>query len=165
MTAGSEAAPHALDTESGATRGRAAQGRPRQDLVHRDRRLGQARDPWVRTFACDDMRVLIVCRGPVRKELEALRSEGKVGSSLQAEVELAAEGPDHELLASLGDELKFLLLTSSARVRQGGETSVTASTSPKCERCWHYRPDVNGEGLCGRCQTNLKGAGETRRHV
>ncbi len=106
-------------------------------------------------------------RTPVRKEIEDLRAAGKVGSSLQAEVDLNAPPADYDLLASLGDELKFLMMTSSARVSRASEASaaVRASQHPKCERCWHYRPDVNGEGLCGRCQTNLKGPGETRRHV
>jgi isoleucyl-tRNA synthetase len=58
-------------------------------------------------------------------------------------------------------------MTSAARISRSSETraNVRASEHPKCERCWHYRPDVNDEGLCGRCQTNLKGAGEIRRHV
>jgi isoleucyl-tRNA synthetase len=103
-------------------------------------------------------------RNPVRKQIEELRAAGKVGSSLQAEVELGAAGDDRALLESLGEDLKYLFLTSAASVG-GAETRVKASTQPKCERCWHYRPDVNGEGLCGRCQTNLKGPGETRKHV
>ena len=46
-------------------------------LVHRDRRLGLSASDWVRSFACDDMRVLIVCRGPVRKEaIEIFREMG-----------------------------------------------------------------------------------------
>lgn len=46
-------------------------------LVHRDRRLAGAASEWVRSFACDDMRVLIVCRGPVRKEaIEVFREMG-----------------------------------------------------------------------------------------
>jgi len=106
-------------------------------------------------------------RDPVRKEIEALRAGGKVGSSLQAEVEIDAPRTDHDLLASLGDDLKFLMLTSSARVREGGELKVVVkpSTNPKCERCWHYRADVNDEALCGRCQSNLRGTGEKRDHV
>jgi isoleucyl-tRNA synthetase len=106
-------------------------------------------------------------RGPVRKEVEALRTEGKVGSSLQAEVDMTAPQADYDLLASLGDELKFLMMTSSARASPSSETraNVRASEHTKCERCWHYRPDVNGEGLCARCQTNLKGPGESRQHV
>jgi isoleucyl-tRNA synthetase len=106
-------------------------------------------------------------RGPVRKQIEDLRAAGKVGSSLQAEVEMTAPGEDHALLASLGAELKFLLMTSAARLARGEElgAQVKPSANPKCERCWHYAADVNGEGLCGRCQTNLKGAGERRQHV
>jgi isoleucyl-tRNA synthetase len=105
-------------------------------------------------------------RDPVRKQIEALRSEGKVGSSLQAEADFHASGKDYELLASLGGELKFLMLTSAARVRAGDfRVEVEPSAHAKCERCWHYRPDVNDEGLCGRCQTNLRGPGEQRLHV
>jgi isoleucyl-tRNA synthetase len=106
-------------------------------------------------------------RAPVRKEVEALRAGGKVGSSLQAEVEVAAPAADYDLLASLGSELKFLMITSAARAARGDALAakVAASENPKCERCWHYMPDVNGEGLCGRCQTNVRGAGEKRTHV
>jgi len=106
-------------------------------------------------------------RAPVRKEVEALRAAGKVGSSLQAEVEVAAPAADYDLLASLGSELKFLMITSLARAVRGDALAakVAASGNAKCERCWHYMPDVNGEGLCGRCQTNLRGPGETRKHV
>jgi len=106
-------------------------------------------------------------RDPVRKKIEDLRSAGKVGSSLQAEVDFRAEGKDYELLASLGDDLKFVMLTSAARVSPSSEPAVEvrASEHPKCERCWHYRADVNGEGLCGRCQGNLRGPGETRLHA
>jgi len=108
-------------------------------------------------------------RDPVRKEIEALRAQGKVGSSLQAEVDLHAEDADHDLLASFGEDLKFVLLTSAARLHRapagGGRIEVVASGNAKCERCWHYRADVNPAGLCGRCESNLHGAGETRVHA
>jgi isoleucyl-tRNA synthetase len=105
-------------------------------------------------------------RDPVRKSIETLRAEGRVGSSLQAEVALHADGTDYERLASLGDELKYLLLTSAATLARGAlSVSVEPSKHAKCERCWHYRPDVSSEGLCGRCQGNLSGQGEARSHV
>jgi isoleucyl-tRNA synthetase len=106
-------------------------------------------------------------RSPVRKSIEDLRTEGKIGASLQAEVDLRADGADYDALASLGDELKYVLITSAARVVRSSEpqTSVRASEHPKCERCWHYRADVNAEGLCARCVSNLGGPGEPRRHV
>jgi isoleucyl-tRNA synthetase len=105
-------------------------------------------------------------REPVRKQIEELRTQDKVGASLQAEVDLRAEGQDYEWLASLGDELKFLLITSAARVHPGNlSVEVKPSTYAKCDRCWHYTPDVDEEGLCARCRSNLRGPGETRRHV
>ncbi len=106
------------------------------------------------------------------RHIEELRVAGKVGSSLQAEVTLFASGDDHALLSSLGDDLKFVLITSAARVeRSEGETRIEASSSSheKCERCWHYREDVGAvvehPGLCGRCVSNLYGEGEQREHA
>ena len=106
-------------------------------------------------------------RTPVRKQIEELRAAGTVGSSLQAEVDFQADGADYDLLASLGDDLKFLMLTSAARVQKSPQAkiSVRASAFRKCERCWHYRADVNDEALCGRCESNLRGTGEKREHV
>jgi isoleucyl-tRNA synthetase len=105
-------------------------------------------------------------RDPVRKEIETLRAGGKVGSSLQAEVDFHAEGADYDALVSLGDDLKFMMLTSAARVHKGAaKIEVRPSTYKKCERCWHYRADVDDEAPCGRCQLNLKGAGEPRQHA
>jgi isoleucyl-tRNA synthetase len=107
-------------------------------------------------------------RAPVLKSIEDLRAAGKVGSSLQAEVDLHMDGADRELLQNLGDELKFVMLTSAARVHDGaGElrVEVAPSAHAKCERCWHYRAEVNEAGLCGRCRSNLDGPGEPRTHA
>src|SRR6185503_4454844 len=86
-------------------------------------------------------------RAAVAKRLEESRAAGAIGSSLQAEVVLEAGGTDLELLRALGDDLKFVLITSRAELRaSSGEgivnIVVAASAHPKCERCWHYRPDV-----------------------
>jgi len=106
-------------------------------------------------------------RAPVRKEIEALRNADAVGSSLQSEVDFHVNGADYELLAGLGEELKFVMLTSAARVHRSEATrvEVTPSRHAKCERCWHYRDDVNDAGLCGRCESNLHGAGEPRAYA
>jgi len=106
-------------------------------------------------------------RNPVRKSIEELRAAGKVGSSLQVEADLHAEGADLDLLLSLGEDLKFVLLTSAARVHAGAEShlEVMPSAHAKCERCWHYRADVDEAALCGRCRTNLQGTGETRAYA
>ena len=103
------------------------------------------------------------------KGIEEKREQKLVGSSLAAELDIHAHGPMLDSLMSLGDELRFVLMTSRATVhrRDGGAVSVDVvpSTHPKCGRCWHYRADVNAAGLCGRCESNLHGEGESRRHA
>ena len=107
-------------------------------------------------------------RDSVNKELEALRAAGGVGSSLQANVRITSSVADHDLLAALGEDLKFVLITSAAELQQGESLNVevNASTSSKCERCWHWRDDVGADRahptICGRCISNLYGAGEVR---
>jgi isoleucyl-tRNA synthetase len=110
-------------------------------------------------------------RDAVNKEIEAVRTTGAVGSSLQANVQVAATAADRALLASLGDDLKFVFITSQAVLADATDgadlaATVTASTATKCERCWHWRDDVGHDAahptLCGRCTSNLYGAGETR---
>ncbi len=107
-------------------------------------------------------------RDLVNKEIEGVRAAGQVGASLQACVELIAPPEDHALLASLGEDLKFVFITSTIKLIAGSamNISVTASSDQKCERCWHYRADVGQDAahptLCGRCTSNLYGAGEHR---
>ena len=107
-------------------------------------------------------------RETVNKEIEALREKGEVGASLQAQVTLTAAPDDHALLASLGADMKFVFITSAIKLVAGSALQVSASASKdaKCERCWHYTPDVGQHAehptLCGRCISNLYGDGETR---
>jgi isoleucyl-tRNA synthetase len=114
---------------------------------------------------------IVAVRALVQKELEAVRQGGAIGSSLQADVEIVAAGSDYDDLASLGDDLRFVLITSTASVRRGEPFAlvVTPSRNSKCERCWHWRADVGCDaahpGLCGRCVANLFGAGEPRRYA
>ncbi|WP_413459528.1 isoleucine--tRNA ligase [Herbaspirillum huttiense] len=120
----------------------------------------------------DKFAVLHEVRAAVTKQLEEVRIAGSIGSSLQAEVELKVTGDKAALLESLGDDLKFVLITSAARVTPMATVEeeavvVTPSAHQKCERCWHYRADVGSHadhpGLCGRCYSNLFGQGEQRR--
>ena len=107
-------------------------------------------------------------RDEVNKAIEAVRSAGGVGSSLQAEVALTVSDADHELLAALGSDLKFVLITSQASLLRGDALAIAVSPSSatKCERCWHWRSDVGHDpahpAICGRCTSNLFGAGEIR---
>jgi isoleucyl-tRNA synthetase len=110
-------------------------------------------------------------RDIANKEIEALREKGQVGSSLQATLVVTAPPDDHALLASLGDDLKFVFIASAVDLQAGAELAVTAmpSADTKCERCWHWRADVGTDTahptICGRCTSNLFGAGEPRVHA
>lgn len=112
-------------------------------------------------------------RDAANKAIEDLRAEGKVGASLQATLTITAAAEDAALLRSLGEDLRFVTITSAVSVIDGDglKVEVSPSTATKCERCWHYRDDVGASAehptLCGRCVSNLAeaagtGAGETR---
>jgi isoleucyl-tRNA synthetase len=108
-------------------------------------------------------------RESVNKAIEDVRTSGAVGSSLQANVRIGAPAATQALLASLDEDLKFVLITSQAVLAAADELAVevTPSTAPKCERCWHYRDDVGHDPahptICGRCTSNLFGRGEARQ--
>ena len=88
---------------------------------------------------------------------------------MQAELEIQANGAAFKALGSLGEDLKFAFIVSSVKLSEDAgaplQVHVRASAQPKCGRCWHYRPDVNPAGLCGRCESNLHGSGEPRRYA
>ena len=124
--------------------------------------------PWQDEALLDKWQRIRLVRDAVNKEIESVRAEGKVGSSLQATLAIAAPPELYAPLASLGDDLKFVTITSAASVSEGAElrVTVTPSAGTKCERCWHWREDVGADAahptICGRCVSNLHGAGEVR---
>jgi len=110
-------------------------------------------------------------RAEVVKNIEVMRETGRLGSSLQAEIDVFEAGDLHAMLATLRDELKFVMITSRATLHHADDEAsrriqVTASAHRKCERCWHYRADVGVDPkhptICGRCVSNLFGSGEVR---
>ncbi len=110
-------------------------------------------------------------RSNALKKLEDARTAGLIGSSLQAEVEVHVPSDRYNLMLELKNDLRFVLITSQATVHEApheaeGEIVVRPSKQPKCDRCWHYRSDVGSDPahatLCGRCVSNLFGAGEAR---
>ena len=111
---------------------------------------------------------LLEIRAAALKEIEAVREQGQVGASLQAELTVTAAADDLALLHSLGEDLKFIFITSKVTLQAGEALAITVTPSgaQKCERCWHYRDDVGSDAehptICGRCSSNLYGAGEQR---
>ena len=137
-----------------------------------------------------DWNLFIELKNAVGQELEKLRVAGTIGSSLAAEVEVFSKDEFREKLVALGEELRFLLITSGAVVKRVSNAAgppvgaikvaqiakeggvwirVQASAAPKCERCWHHRPEVGSNPthptICGRCVDNVDGPGESRQLV
>ncbi len=121
-----------------------------------------------------DWDALLALRADVARELERLREAGDIGAPLEAEVEVRCAGATYQRLSALGGELRFFLITSSAKVIEAGEgdgyvIDVRATSAPKCVRCWHRRDDVGSHvdhpELCDRCVTNVTTAGEERHHA
>nr|WP_305793006.1 isoleucine--tRNA ligase [Sedimenticola hydrogenitrophicus] len=124
---------------------------------------------------------VIAIRTAIGKQLEQLRAGGVIGSSLDAELDLYCDAQARADLDKLEDELRFVLITSYARVHgleekpaeavatdlPGVHMLARASAHGKCDRCWHHREDVGSHAahptLCGRCVENVDGAGEARR--
>jgi isoleucyl-tRNA synthetase len=107
-------------------------------------------------------------RDMANKSIEALRAAGGVGSSLQAQLRLEMPPEDFQLIQSLGEDAKFVFITSAIELVASNVhgTPATPSTHQKCDRCWHYRADVGHDPahptICGRCTSNLYGDGEVR---
>ena len=102
-------------------------------------------------------------RAQVQRDLEVLRADGKIGSSLQAEVQILCGQTDFRLLESLGEQLKFVLIVSKVNVIQHDIDSLRIEARPsdqaKCARCWHYVQDVGSNpdhpDICLRCVSSL----------
>jgi isoleucyl-tRNA synthetase len=131
-----------------------------------------------------DWDFLLAVRAEVARELERLRVAGAIGSSLGAAIDIYVRPELAPKLQALGDELRFLLITSAARVHvvtsepdataqatavAGLWVKAAAIDAPKCARCWHLREDVGSHTqhplICGRCVSNVEGPGETRRYA
>ena len=118
-----------------------------------------------------DFDQLLAVREQVAKVLEPMRANGAIGAALEAEITIAANEETATRWAPLADELRFLFISGDVSVRPATTDEVFVSAQPtekqKCVRCWHYRADIGVVAahpeLCGRCASNIDGAGEDRR--
>ncbi|MEJ6660629.1 MAG: isoleucine--tRNA ligase [Candidatus Thioglobus sp.] len=118
----------------------------------------------------------------IRKQMEVMRSDKTIGSSLDAQVDLYCDEKTYQALDQLDDELRFVFITSDARIHplidktdeciealEGVFIKVSKSENEKCVRCWHHREDVGQHTehieLCGRCIENVAGDGEKREYA
>jgi isoleucyl-tRNA synthetase len=131
-----------------------------------------------------DWDAVLQLRSAVARELEKLRNADAIGAPLDAEVDLYCSQPLFDTVQTFGDELRFVFITSAARVHPAESRPAEAvaaeesegnlawiivrpTSAVKCVRCWHKRPDVGSNSqhpeLCGRCAGNVEGRGERRQ--
>lgn len=124
---------------------------------------------------------IVAVKSAVNKQIEEARNRKEFGSGLAAEVELFVTAELQTALEALGEELRFVLITSAVRLRpfnaeggvvtdlEGLRVAVMASTHAKCVRCWHYLADIGGDAehpeICARCVSNVTGSGEVRHYA
>jgi Isoleucyl-tRNA synthetase (EC 6.1.1.5) len=131
-----------------------------------------------------DWKAILELRSAVSRELEKVRNTGAIGAPLDANIDIYCSGALLDQLRRFGDELRFIFITSEARVHPAEERPAEAvaaeedasnaawivvkpSTAQKCIRCWHKRDDVGQHPdhpeICGRCVVNVAGPGEERK--
>ncbi|MCM2680603.1 isoleucine--tRNA ligase [Echinimonas agarilytica] len=133
-------------------------------------------------LSAEQWQQVLAVRTEVNKSLEAARRDDLIGGTLEANVTLYTDGSLTDVLQALGNELRFVLLTSTVQIKPLAEgvdavateieqlkVAVSATEAPKCERCWHHSDDVGTHEahptLCGRCVTNVDGEGEERHYA
>ncbi len=127
------------------------------------------------SFNHDFWQTVMTVRSDVSQSLEHSRTQKEIGSSLAADVEINCDKNTFATLDKLGDELRFVFITSDATLTKNDANvyniaiTVTPSSAPKCVRCWHQRAEVGANPehpeLCGRCVENIAGEGEKRLYA
>jgi len=129
-----------------------------------------------------DWAVILEAKDAINKVIEHAREQKRINANLSAAVAIYADGEIYDSLAKLEDELRFVLITSSASLNKlsdeqlGDATEldnlrveVTPAEGTKCIRCWHVRDDVGSNAthplLCTRCVSNIEGTGEVRYYA
>ncbi|MGI1678811.1 MAG: isoleucine--tRNA ligase [Cellvibrionaceae bacterium] len=136
-------------------------------------------------FSREYWQQLMIAKDAVNKSIEALRKSGDIGSALECEVTLYCDETWRKVFDKLGEELRFLLITSKVELdvlsnfsagKGEGNNEVSGlvivarkTDNEKCERCWHYLEDVGSNEahptICSRCVDNIEGDGEKRQFV
>ena len=147
------------------------------------------------TVTTQQWQKIISVKEQFNRVLESIRSKSdqgqkSIGSSLGVDVTLICDDSMFEAMSSVGDELKFILISSSANLIQSSDANaklllesdtlyesellglqfhIVVSTNPRCVRCWHHCEDVGQHHdhpeLCQRCIANVDGAGEQRNYA
>ncbi len=126
---------------------------------------------------------ILQAKEAINKVIEDQRNQGGIKGSLEADIKIFADTELFASLSKLGQELRFVTITSKAELAgigdapsnvadahiEGLKVLVEKSTAHKCARCWHYIDDVGSNdkhpSVCGRCIDNIDGQGEARHYA
>ncbi|MGB2144871.1 MAG: isoleucine--tRNA ligase [Porticoccaceae bacterium] len=126
---------------------------------------------------------ILQAKEAINKVIEEQRNQGGIKGSLEADIKIFADSELFASLAKLGQELRFVTITSKAELAslkdapndaadsqfEGLKVLVEKSTAHKCVRCWHFIDDVGSNdkhpSVCGRCIENIDGQGEIRHYA
>lgn len=131
-----------------------------------------------------DWETILNVKEVVNKAYEIARTDKVINANLSAAVTVYAKEAVIHSLQKLGDELKFVFISSQANVAPLVNKSndvtftdedsavsvvVTPASGEKCIRCWHIREDIGVNPahpeICGRCADNVDGEGEVRHYA
>lgn len=126
--------------------------------------------PALTTITSDDWVMILAVKDAVNKAMDEARTGKLISSNLTAKATITTDGDTLTALNKLGDEARFVFITSDVELKQGEySVLITPADGKKCTRCWHIRPDVgthdNHPELCTRCVTNVDGDGEVRHYA
>ncbi|OPH39759.1 isoleucine--tRNA ligase [Moraxella equi] len=116
-----------------------------------------------------DWQAILAVKELANKAMDDARTDKVINSSLSASLEIVADDATYQTLAKLGDELRFVLITSAVTLAKGDTVSVKVAPAvgEKCVRCWHILPSVGSvaehKDICPRCVENAFGNGENRK--
>lgn len=126
--------------------------------------------PALTAITSDDWVMILAVKDTVNKAMDEARTSKLISSNLTAKATITTDGYTLTALNKLGDEARFVFITSDVELKQGEySVLITPADGKKCTRCWHIRPDVgthdNHPELCTRCVTNVDGDGEVRHYA
>ena len=103
-------------------------------------------------------------RTRVYQAIEVERQKGTIRNALDAEIEITLDKQNYNAVHILSDEINKFFIASKCTLKEGKKEKIKikASSYEKCSRCWHREEQLNPEGICGRCEGNISGDGETR---
>ncbi len=126
--------------------------------------------PVMTDITADDWQTILMVKELANKAMDTARTDKVINSGLSAQATISAEGEVLTALSKLGNEAKFVFITSDVTLKKGElGVTITPAHGNKCVRCWHILEDVGAHSahpdLCGRCIDNIEGSGEVRHYA